>query len=781
MPSSSTLTTPPDVGESSHTLDIPAQFEQALALHQSGQLAHAQAGYEALLRMQPEHADAWHLLGVVALQSGQLQQALECIGRAIRLQPQQAGFYINLGNVQKALQQPEAALASFEQAIALQSDLADAYALRAITLLELQRLDAALACLDQFIALQPGAAQAYYYRGIALQQLHQLQGAVASYDQAITLEPALAQAWSNRGVALHALQQFDAAIASYDQAIAQQADYAEAHFNRGCALQALHRQIDAVAAYDRTIALQSNHAQAYCNRGNALKDLGQTAAAVASYDQAITLVPHYADAWLNRGIALGVLRKAEQAEECYRRALAIDPTLPEALHNLALSLLTRGDIPAATQGFRNALAAAPHRDDAHSGLLLCLSSDANVDAATLFEEHVRFGTQFEAPLRPHWKPHANIQAPDRRLHIGFVSGDLFSHAVATFIEPVLQVLSRSDALTLHAYYNNTIFDSVNRRLQTYFHHWNEVKPLSNAALANKIRSDSIDILIDLSGHTGLNRLVTFAHKPAPIQATWIGFPGTTGLQSMDYFLADPHFLPHAEFAHQFTEKLVYLPGAAVFQPFAEAPPVNALPALRNGYLTFGSFNKLKKFSPSVVTLWARVLQAHPRSRMVLGGMETNDHSTVAQWFANEGISDDRLQFFPVSGMPTYLGLHHQVDMCLDTFPYNGGTTTLHALWMGVPTLTLSGSTPPTRAGHSLLGHVNLPQCQARSHEEFVALSLAWADNLDGLAHVRASLRNRLSSSAFGQPQVISAALEQALRTMWQRWCHQLAPESFSVA
>lgn len=780
MPSSSTLPTPPDVGVTSHTLDIPAQFEQALALHQSGQLAHAQAGYEALLRMQPEHADAWHLLGVVALQSGQLQQALECIGRAIRLQPQQAGFYINLGNVQKALQQPEAALASFEQAIALQSDLADAYALRAITLLELQRMDAALACLDQFIALQPGAAQAYYYRGIALQQLQQLQAAVASYDQAITLEPALAQAWSNRGVALHALQQFDAAIASYDQALALQADYAEAHFNRGCALQALHRHADAIAAYDRAIALQSNHAQAYCNRGNALKDMGQTAAAVASYDQAIALVPHYADAWLNRGIALGVLHKAEQAEECYRRALAIDPTLPEALHNLALSLLTRGDIPAATQGFRNALAAAPHRDDAHSGLLLCLSSDTNVDAATLFTEHVRFGTQFEAPLRPHWPAHANVKDPERTLNIGFVSGDLYSHAVATFIEPVLQELTKSDRLALHAYYNNTVHDAVNQRLQGYFDRWSEVKTLTHADLANRIRSDGIDILIDLSGHTGLNRLVTFAHKPAPVQATWIGFPGTTGLTAMDYLLGDKHFLPTGMLDHLFTEKIAHLPATGAFLPFANAPQVNALPALNNGYLTFGSFNKLKKFSPAVVALWAQVLRAHPNACMVIGGMETSDNSTVLQWFAKEGIAAERLQFHPVSDMPTYLQLHHQVDICLDTFPYNGGTTTLHALWMGVPTLTLSGKTPVSRTGCSILGHVGIHSFQANSPQEFINISLAWADQLDELARVRASLRERFLASPAGQPAVIGQGLEKAFRTMWQRWCQGLPPASFSV-
>lgn len=774
-------TTPtPAPSPSTATPDISAQFQQALALHQSGQLAAAQALYEAILRVQPEHADAWHLLGVIALQSKQLPQALECIGRAIRIQPQQAGFYINQGNVLKAMQQPEAALASFEQAIARQPNMADAYAMRATTLLELQQFGAAVACLDQLIALQPHAVQAYFYRGIAQQQLQQLDAAIASYDQAIALEPAFAQAWANRGVAQQALQQLDAAIASYDQAIAQQSDFAAAHFNRGSALQERHRLEEAIASYDRAIALQPDHAQAYCNRGSALKDLGQASAAVASYDQAIALAPDYADAWANRGIALDVLRKTEQAEHSYRHALQIDPTLAEAHHNLALSLLTRGDIPAATQGFRSALAVAPHRNDAHSGLLLCLSSDIQVDANTLLAEHVRFGTQFEAPLRPHWPAHTNPREATRPLHIGFVSGDLYSHAIATFIEPVLQELTQSPHLVLHAYYNHTVRDAVNQRLQTYFDHWNAVATLSDAALATKIRADGIDILIDLSGHTGLNRLVAFAHKPAPIQATWMGFPSTTGLQSMDYCLTDRYFLPQAEFAHQFTEKLVYLPAAAPFLPFEGAPPVNALPAHTNGYLTFGSFNKLKKFSPAVVALWARVLHAHPGSRMVLGGMESADNPTVQQWFANEGIASERLRFYPVSDMPTYLQHHHQVDLCLDTFPYSGGTTTLHAQWMGVPTLILSGPTPACRTGCSILGHAGLLAFQANSPQEFVDISLDWASRLDELAAIRASLRERFAASPVGQPAVIGQGLEKAFRTMWQRWCQQLPPESFAA-
>ncbi|MBK7004816.1 MAG: hypothetical protein IPH37_06410 [Burkholderiales bacterium] len=219
---------------------------------------------------------------------------------------------------------------------------------------------------------------------------------------------------------------------------------------------------------------------------------------------------------------------------------------------------------------------------------------------------------------------------------------------------------------------------------------------------------------------------------------------------MDYYLCDRHFFPQAEFAHQFTEKLLHLPATAPFLPFEDAPPVNALPARTNGYLTFGSFNKLKKFSPAVIALWARVLHAHPRSRMVLGGMETSDNPAVLRWFAKEGIAAERLQFHPVSDMPTYLQLHHQVDICLDTFPYSGGTTTWHAVWMGIPTLILSSPTPTCRTGNFVLGHAGLLAFQANSPQEFVDISLTWAKQLDELARIRASLRERFLASPVGQ-------------------------------
>jgi predicted O-linked N-acetylglucosamine transferase (SPINDLY family) len=251
---------------------------------------------------------------------------------------------------------------------------------------------------------------------------------------------------------------------------------------------------------------------------------------------------------------------------------------------------------------------------------------------------------------------------------------------------------------------------------------------------------------------------------------------------MDYYLADRFFLPPGQFDSQFLEKIAYLPAGAPFLPSQDAPPVNALPALGNGYVTFGSFNRLNKLSPSVIALWAQLLRALPDSRMLLGGMpEESKYGTLIEWFAREGIPLERLSFYPRGAMAAYLGLHHRVDICLDTFPYNGGTTTLHALWMGVPTLTLAGRTAAGRSGAAILGHAGLEALVAHDAADFVQKGLFWAGHLAALSDIRSGLREGFAKSAMGQPAMVAAGVERTLRIMWQRWCAGLPAESFGAS
>jgi predicted O-linked N-acetylglucosamine transferase (SPINDLY family) len=516
--------------------------------------------------------------------------------------------------------------------------------------------------------------------------------------------------------------------------------------------------------------------------GYVQEELGQLDAAAASYRRALKIRPDYGEVHSNLGNSLRSLGQLDGALASYRRSLEINPDYADAHNNLGNALQDLGQLDDAVSSYRRAIELKPDFDVAHTSLLFCLSHEEAMGAQALFAEHCRFGEQFEAPLRASWPQHRNVRDPGRCLRIGFVSGDLRDHPVAYFLEPVLAHLARHPALELHAYYNHAREGGVTQRLRSYMKHWHSIAGMSDVAVAQKIGDDGIDILIDMSGHTGENRLLCFARKPAPIQASWMGYPGTTGLRAMDYYLADRYFLPPGAFDSQFTEKLVHLPASAPFLPDESAPPVNALPALSKGYVTFGSFNRLTKLRPSVIALWSRLLRALPDARMVLGGMpREGSYDALIEWFAREGIVRERLSFYSRCPMPAYLALHHQVDMCLDTFPYTGGTTTNHALWMGVPTLTLAGHTPPGRQGAAMLGHVGLEAFVAEDAEDFQAKGLLSAGDFAALAALRAGLRERCERSPIRHPEVIAAGVASALRTMWQRWCAGLPAETFEVS
>ncbi len=513
--------------------------------------------------------------------------------------------------------------------------------------------------------------------------------------------------------------------------------------------------------------------------GAVYKQTGRNSDAVLPMQKAADFFPNDVEAHYNLGVALHELGRLEEAEVCYRNAIRINPKYADALSNLGKIAHDLGRLDEAESYWRKALDITPGYALVNSNLLFCLSQNAKTDAQTLFAEHCRFGERFEKAARK--IQFNNSRDGDRVLRIGFVSADFRNHAVAAFIEPVLSHLSGSRQVSLFAYYNHTIRDSTTLRMRGYFAEWREVVDLPDAALADRIRADNIDILIDLSGHANDNRLSVFALKVAPVQVSWMGYPGTTGLKNMDYYVADRFFLPPGEFEDQFTEKIVRLPANAPFLPAEESPPVNALPALASGHVTFGSFNRVSKLSPAVVDLWARLLHAVPDSRMLLGSMpEDGNHEMLAGWFKNGGVARERLDFHPRSDLGSYLALHQQVDICLDTFPYNGGTTTLHAIWMGVPTLTLTGGTAAGRTGASILGHVGLEGFIARDEAEFLRKGLAAAGDLAALSDIRKGLRVRFAASALGKPELVARGLEQALRIMWLRWCVGLPAESFET-
>lgn len=538
---------------------------------------------------------------------------------------------------------------------------------------------------------------------------------------------------------------------------------------------------NAMESMRRAVTYAPDDAETLCNFGLLLKRSSQFDEARTVLEQSIGLRPDSARTHNYLAGTLADMGLLDEGLDEANIALALDPELLDTWQTLAVILEKQGKTEEAITAYRHVLAHNPDQLDSYGNLLFCLSHNEAISPAELFAEHRQFGQRLEAkaPAARAWD---NPPEPGRPLRIGFVSGDLRHHAVASFIAPVFESLGGRPGLELHAYYNHPSHDHVTARLRALVPHWRDVAELDDVAAERLVRADAIDILVDLSGPTGYNRLPLFARKPAPLQVTWIGYPGTTGLLTMDYLFTDRHVAPPGLLDAQFTEKVVRLPLAGVFTPSPHAPDVVPLPALANGYLTFGSFNRLTKFSRNVIAVWGRLLRALPDARLVMAGMpeDGTGHELLRDWLREEGVDPARVRFHPRTGMGDYLAMHNEIDLCLDTFPYSGGTTTFHALHMGVPTLTIAGRTMAGRQTACILEHNGLDRFIADDAEDFVRKGIAISRDLAGLAALRAGLRGSSPLSAADAVPRLAGALENAFRMMWERWCAGLPPVSFDA-
>ncbi|PKO60985.1 MAG: hypothetical protein CVU24_10630, partial [Betaproteobacteria bacterium HGW-Betaproteobacteria-18] len=618
-------------------------LQTAIALHQSGNFRQAEVIYQNILRSEPNHADALHLLGLTYHQQGQSKLAIPLIKKAITLNPDDVTYSFNLGHLYQ----------------------------------DLGQLDEAIACFQQVLARQPGAIDALVALGTAFKAKGRLDEAIASYQKAIVTQSVSFKVF------------LELANAFFEQGRLDQAHYTVAH---ACMLQ------------------------------------DQLAEAVANYQQALTYNPKHFDAQLD----------------------------------LASALLRQGKTEEGVAGFRTALAIRPASATGHSNLLFAMQSLSTCPPAELFQEHLRYAERFEAPLKPLRQPHPNNRDPERRLKVGYVSGDFCNHVVAFFFAPILAGHDKSQ-VEIFGYYNNNQFDNHTQWIAAHMDHFMVCHTLSDEQLVEQIRADGIDILVDLSGHTAANRLPVFARKPAPVQVTYIGYPGTTGLSSIDYRISDPWQDPVGLTERYHSETLVRIPGGMAYLPDAGAPDVNVLPALASGELVFASLNNLSKVNPAVITLWSRILQALPQARLMLGNVtDSGIRDRLTDLFGQAGIGPERLILQPRVSVADYLALHHKIDIALDPFPYNGGTTTMHSLWMGVPVITLAGDHAVSRLCAAHLSRVGLNEFIAHSEEEYLQCAIRFANDLPALNQVRQSLRQRMNASAC-DPAAITRQLEAAYR------------------
>ncbi len=785
-----------------------AEADQLVALFNAGRMVELESRARRLIRKYPAAGFAWKLLGLA--QHAQGKVALPALQMTARLLPLDAEAHSNLGAVLQYQGQLENAAVSFRRALAIQPDAAGLHFNLGAVLQQLGHLDQAVASFSRALELQPDHIEASLRLGNALLACGHLERAADSYRQALKFKPDYVEAHSNLGNVLLPLGAVEEAAASCRRALAINPDFAEAHINLGNALNSCGQSAEAMACYRRVLEIQPDSVLAYNNLGKVQEELGQLEEAVASYRRALEVDPGYAEAHVNLGSLLEDLGQLDDAVASYRRALEIRPVFFEALVNLGHVLEGLGQFGEAAENYRQALEIQPRSAEAHSNLAgalrdlgefglavasLRLALEIRPDyadaqsqllfihgylasesAPALLTEARRFGNLAARQAQPFsaWR---NAPESGRCLRVGLVSGDLRNHPVGYFVEGMLAALAAHvpGRLEIIAYPSTVHADELTERIKPHCHGWHSVTGLSDERLAQRVRDDGIDILVDLSGHTAHNRLPMFAWKPAPVQVSWLGYFATTGLAAMDYLLADPWTVPVAEEAH-FAETVWRLPESYLcFTPPAVDVPVAPLPALTAGHITFGCFNNLAKMNDAVVALWARVLQAVPESRLFLKTRQLDEASvrlSVIQRFAAHGIDAGRLILEEGATRAELLAAYHRVDIALDPFPYPGGTTSVEALWMGVPVLTLAGDRFLSHIGESILQNAGLPDWIAIDAEDYVARAAMHAGDRQRLALLRKALRQQvLASPLFDAPR-FARHFETALRGMWTQWCNQ---------
>lgn len=648
--------------------------------------------------------------------------------------------------------------------------------------------------------------------GLAAHRAGEFPRAAAAYRQVLEAEHNHPDALYLFGLITQKEARHAAAIELFALAAQANPRLARAHLQRGFSLNALHRHDEAANAFRAALDGEPNLPEAHHQLGNTLRTLRQYPAALASLRQATQLSPADAVFWLSRGMAAFESRQLDEAVESFQQAVKFNPSLPEAHEILAQARLEQhrtdearmqlqealrlrpnfldahhdlgricseeGLIAEAIGHYRDALAVA-HSPETQSNCLFLLHYLPATDPVSHFAAHRQWSEWFEKPVCENRLPHLNPRDPDRPLRVGYISPDFRDHPVTCFFEPILQG-HHPDTFTTYCYANVKSPDAVTERLRLRACRWRDIYGWTPEKVAQLIRQDGIDILVELAGHTTDNSLLVCARKPAPIQITWIGYPNTTGLDAIDYRLTDRFTDPPGTTEIYHSERLIRLPETfSCYRAPAESPEVGPLPALVNGHVTFGSFNNFRKLSDPTLQLWARLLREVPTARLLIKSQGLSNPEVEARLrarFVNAGIDARRIQLHAAGlSKHQHMALYHEVDLCLDPFPYNGTTTTCDALWMGLPVVTLAGRTHVARVGLSLVSHLGFPSWAAETPDAYVAKCRHLISDLPALAALRLRLREQMRQSPLCDAPKFIIHLEAALRILWQKWCADPTP------
>ncbi len=741
-------------------------YQQAVAAYQQQRLKTAEQLCQQALQKQPRHAQALHLLAILCAQTQRLTEAETYAQKAIKAERKRAEYHNTLGNILQQLGEWEAAKQSYQQAVRLSPQLADAQHNLGEMFRKLGELPLAEACFLKAVKLKPDYAEALKALGVLYEQQEQLDKAITYYEKFSKAQPQLAAGHYALGILLRRQQQLETALESFVRATEAQPDDAQAHLQAAEVCQLLGYRERALQHFYALAESPLTNQAVYLKLAEFCEASGYLTAAIEFYHRALQLEPEYAPAWLNVGVIYLQEGRLEKAQTCFERASrfveADNIQIRHAIYvNLASAFQLQGKVDESLAMYEAALTDIPNSPFSHSNRLMNRHYSEHCQRAELFA-YTRFFQQQAATLNvPNHQQH-NFHTP---LRVAYITENFNGHSVAFFMEAILRHHQRQ-RFEIFAYMHSTAEDTISERFRGYVAHWLNCTHLSDAEIVKRIQADGIDVLVDLMGHSGHNNLVILANKPAPVQITYLGYPDTTGLDAVDYRIADRYTEPEAAQIYS-SETLLRMPHSYFcYQPHTQAAellPVGDTPALRNGFVTLGSFNNYSKINDFTVGLWAETLQAVPTARMFLKAKSFNDPDTrraCLARFVAQGIDAERIEIVAYAeSLGAHLQLYQKIDLCLDTHPYHGATTTCEALWMGVPVLSLQGETHVARVGQSLLTTVGLPEWAVESREEFIAKAQAFAADVDYLQNLRQGMRARLQASPLMQGEAFTRDLE----------------------
>ncbi len=643
----------------------------------------------------------------------------------------------------------------------------------------------------QALQADPANVEALWLLATACHALGHADEAVAALEQVVRLAPRHAEAYNMLGALLQFQRRFDEATACYQRALELKPDFAGACCNFGTLLESQGSLDRAASEFERALALEPGNVTAHYGLGVVLARLGKLDGAIFSLQEACRLKPDSAE--MSRtlrhamatkeyrsGNALAEEERMAEALACYRRALELEPdasglaanSADRVYGNMACALQQLGRGEEAIAAHRKAVELRPDNAGMHSNLLYALNYVSRYDSASIFAEHLHWAQRHAEPLTAQAVRHTNDRTHDRRLRVGYVSPYFSQQAVSFFAEPMIASHDH-EQFEVFCYSGVRNPDAVTERFKAVADHWHDTCEQSDEQFAAMVRDDRIDILVDLTGHIGRNRLLVFARKPAPVQVTYLGYQNTTGMTAMDYRLTDAQSDPPGMTEAFHSERLVRLPRAFFcYRPFDDTS-MAPLPARTNGHVTFGSFNNFNKVTSEALAAWLQLLTRVPRSRLLLlanrgADLEPRIHALAEA----QGIDPNRIELCDRRPRADYLRLQQRADIALDAFPFNGHTTTCDSIWMGVPVVMLRGNAYASRFGGSVLTNVGLEGLIADSVAQYIDLAVALSGDLDRLTQLRATLRSCMADSALFDHQGFTRNLERAYREMWHTWCNE---------